>query len=122
MDPELSNIIQAGMYSVAAVGSVTAFACYSFLKRKSNNETYADRTQAEIEQERLEVELGEKRLALSQGKLDLMKTPEYQEYLEKRLCALKELRDHSSSCDEWATDHLKGYLDAIVGRSPLMHN
>lgn len=53
-----------------------------------------------------------------------MASPEYQEYMKMRNQALADLKEgdrslFSSFYDDWTTENLKEYLDAIVGPNPL---
>jgi|SRR3989344_5643856 len=123
MDVQSTNgVLQAACYSAAAFGAVYAIARFSFLKRKSNNETYAQRIEADMRQEKQNSELTEQITASSRRKLELMETSQYKNYVAKRLAAMQQAREANNNIyidQEWSNDTIKEYLDAIVGRSPL---
>ncbi len=65
-----------------------------------------------MEESKLETELNKK-------KIELMGTPEYKEYQDRRYKVMQELRVNTPDFDDWGTSYVNEYLNAIVGRSPL---
>ena len=117
MDEQTANIIQSVIYGAAAFGSIYAITKFSFLKRKSDNDTYKERTKTDMDNDALHLEINRKRL-------ELMATPEYQAYADRRLRALNELRKSTDGkCDNnsrvWPNSSIDDYLNNAVGAPPL---
>lgn len=103
MDPELASVLKAAFYSASAFGSIYSIARFSFQRRKSDNETYAARTEAEIRK--------------AEKVKELLADPNYQKYLETRrevgerlASETPELLEHS-----FAQDNFERTLDIIIG-------
>ena len=107
MDPEFANVLQAACYSAAAFGGIYAIARYSFLKRKSDNETHAERTRADMESEKQGVD----------GIKGLLADPNYQSYLERRKEVGLELVNRNPDSLKWSGEQkkLERTIGAIVG-------
>lgn len=116
MDAEISTIIQTACYSAAALGGISIFtlARYSFLKRKSDNETYVERMRVDIEESQQAIEISKQRI-------QLMETQQYQKYLEARQNASHGFSEYANNAnaDLWNSESLENYLNAIVGPNPL---
>lgn len=113
MNPDIADVFKAAFYSAAAFGSIYSIAKYSYLKRKSNNETYAARKEADIKVEQQRIEDAEK-------KLKLMSSPEFQDYQKKRIeWAKKLIGDNPDDKIMIRAGPFGATLDAIVGHSPL---
>jgi hypothetical protein len=104
MDAQLKELLEmAGLYTLIG-GSVYACTRAWYLKRKSDNETYSERTKAAMEAEKQRIEL--------------MNTPQFKDYQEKRVQVAKELIKKDSTLTTW-TSCLQESLDSIVGNSPI---
>jgi len=114
MDPEIANVLQAACYSAAAFGGVYAIARYGFLKRKSSNETYSNRIDADMR-------LDQQRLETAEKRLQLMNSPEFKDYQERRTNLANELIEQNPDLNKWPHNdgELDRTLDMVVGRSPL---
>ncbi|MDO8555859.1 MAG: hypothetical protein Q7R96_01645 [Nanoarchaeota archaeon] len=116
MDKSLFDIIEVGMYTGAVIGSV--FAVTSWLKRKSDNDTYVARTRVDIDLTRTKMERSEQEKSLVAQRIELMGTEAYREYRTRRENAWdKALREYGT--DMWSNAAIKDYLDAQVGPDPL---
>ena len=114
MDHEIANILQAVCYSLAAFGGIYAIAKYSFLRKKSNNETYVARTHANMEASKFENELSKERLKM-------MNSSEYQEYQNKRFEAMEEFVEKHPESVDWDTNVIRSIIDAVVGSNPIKY-
>jgi len=112
MEPEIANVLQAACYSAAAFGGIYAIARYSFLKRKSDNETHAERTRADMESSKLEADL-------QRQKVELIASPQYQEYQKRRIEAMRGFVESHQEWLTWDCEVVEDTLDSIVGPNPL---
>ena len=92
MGPQVADIFEAAVYSVGAIGVTWVFAKHWYLRRKSDNETYPARMQAIKE---------------------LMESPGYGDYLEKRIELTK--RICSDSDYKVSTDSVDSVVITALG-------
>jgi hypothetical protein len=110
MDPDLAEALRIGIFSIAGFGSIYAIARYSYMKRKSNNETYAARKETDMKAEQQRLEHAEK-------KLKLMSSPEFKDYQQKRIDMAEKLIGDDEVIIR--AGPFGATLDAVVGHSPL---
>jgi hypothetical protein len=92
MNPETAYAIMA--FPVSAAAAIIGASYFSWRKRVSDNETYAERAKADIERKRAEEDLN----------LKILADPNYQKFLEERR------RMHDALCERYGVDRdFSGY-------------
>ena len=112
IDPDTAKALEEMVIYISICGTVAGvlygFIRYSYLRDKSDNETYVARTQADIEK--------------MQATKDLLVDKNYQALLDRRQELAKELIEKDSSLlSRGALDRLEDRLNQIIGSLPKFY-